>query len=164
MSTSPACLASQPDFVLPVRVYWEDTDGQGVVFYANYIKFFERARTEWLRQLGFGQEQLKRDTGGMFVVGETTARYLRPARLDDLLQVTVKVLQQGRSSLTFEQQVWRGDALLTEGEIRIGWVEPDPASGEFRPRRMPAAVLARLLAAAPAESANATSSTLTASA
>lgn len=154
--------SSPPDFVFPVRVYWEDTDGQGVVFYANYIKFFERARTEWLRKLGFGQNQLKRDTGGMFVVGETTARYLRPAKLDDLLHVTVKVLQQGRSSLTFEQQVWRGDALLTEGEIRIGWVEPDPASGEFRPRRIPVEVLARLQATAPIESANATSSTVTA--
>ncbi len=155
---------SQHDFVFPVRVYWEDTDGQGVVFYANYIKFFERARTEWLRALGFGQEQLKRDTGGMFVVGETTARYLRPAKLDDLLQVTVRVLQQGRSSLTFEQQVWRDDALLTEGEIRIGWVEPDPATGDFRPRRIPAEVLARLQPAAPAsnETETATPSNVTA--
>jgi len=158
MTTSLDSTAPQPDFVLPVRVYWEDTDGQGVVFYANYIKFFERARTEWLRALGFGQEQLKRETGGMFVVGETTARYLRPARLDDLLGVTVRVLQQGRSSLTFEQQVWRGDTLLTEGEIRIGWVEPDPATGDFRPRRIPAAVLARLQPALPAAASESTSS------
>jgi acyl-CoA thioester hydrolase len=159
-------LTSPHDFAFPVRVYWEDTDGQGVVFYANYIKFFERARTEWLRALGFGQEQLKRETGGMFVVGETTARYLRPARLDDLLQVTVRVLQQGRSSITFEQQVWREDVLLTEGEIRIGWVEPDPASGDFRPRRIPAQVLARLQPAVPAANSTetATPSTVTASA
>lgn len=154
-------LSSPHDFVFPVRVYWEDTDGQGVVFYANYIKFFERARTEWLRALGFGQEQLKRETGGMFVVGETTARYLRPAKLDDLLQVTVRVLQQGRSSLTFEQQVWRDEQLLTEGEIRIGWVEPDAVSGDFRPRRIPTEVLARLQLASPD---NATSESATESA
>ncbi|WP_374591330.1 tol-pal system-associated acyl-CoA thioesterase [Aquabacterium sp.] len=158
MTTSFDSTAPRPDFVFPVRVYWEDTDGQGVVFYANYIKFFERARTEWLRVLGFGQMQLKRDAGGLFVVGETTARYLRPAKLDDLLSVTVRVLQQGRSSLTFEQQVWRGDTLLTEGEIRIGWVEPDPLTGDFRPRRIPAVVLARLQTAASAAAPDSSSS------
>jgi acyl-CoA thioester hydrolase len=71
-----------------VRVYWEDTDAGGIVFYANYLKFFERARTEWLRALGVGQQALREQTGGMFVVSETNVRYHRPARLDDQLIVT----------------------------------------------------------------------------
>ena len=70
-------------FRVPIRVYWEDTDAAGIVFYANYLKYFERARTEWLRGLGFGQEALRRD-GVAFVVSETSLRYLRPARLDDM--------------------------------------------------------------------------------
>jgi len=77
-----------PDYVHTLRVYWEDTDAGGVVFYANYLKFFERARTEWLRSLGLGQRELRETTGGMFVVSETSVRYLRPSRLDDELLVT----------------------------------------------------------------------------
>lgn len=76
-------------FEWPIRVYWEDTDAGGIVFYANYLKFFERARTEWLRALGIGQQVLREQTGGMFVVSETTLKYHRPARLDDELVVTV---------------------------------------------------------------------------
>src|SRR5690349_5802137 len=74
-------------FTWPVRVYWEDTDAGGIVFYANYLKFFERARTEWLRSLGIEQRELRASTGGIFVVGETSVRYHRPARLDDELLV-----------------------------------------------------------------------------
>ena len=70
-------------FSWPIRVYWEDTDAGGIVFYANYLKFFERARTEWLRSLGIEQQRLKEASGGMFVVAETTLKYLHPARLDD---------------------------------------------------------------------------------
>ena len=70
-------------FEHPVRVYWEDTDAGGIVFYANYLKFFERARTEWLRALGVSQHALRQDTGGMFVVSETSVKYHRPAQLDD---------------------------------------------------------------------------------
>ena len=79
-----------PAFSVPVRVYWEDTDAGGVVFYANYLKFFERARTEWLRQLGFEQEVLRTAQRMMFVVANTELRYRAPARLDDLLHVTVQ--------------------------------------------------------------------------
>lgn len=125
-----------------LRVYWEDTDAGGVVFYANYLKFLERARTEWLRQLGFGQERLRREQGLMFVVGETRLRYLRPARLDDWLRVTVQPLQIGRASLNIAQQAWRGDTLLTEGEIRIGCVGAE----DFRPARIPEAILQTLSA------------------
>ena len=110
-------------FSWPIRVYWEDTDEGGIVFYANYLKFFERARTEWLRSLGIGQQQLKASTGGMFVVAQTSVRYLRPARLDDELMVTASLQQSGRASMTIEQQVLLKDTLLCEGSIRIGWVD-----------------------------------------
>ncbi len=86
-----------------LRVYWEDTDAGGVVFYANYLKFFERARTEWLRALGFSQERLRTDTGAMFVVADTSVRYASPARLDDLIEVTVEPLEIGRVSMSLQQ-------------------------------------------------------------
>jgi acyl-CoA thioester hydrolase len=127
----------------PLRVYWEDTDAGGVVFYANYLKFFERARTEWLRALGFSQQQMLRHEGVMFVVADTALRYLRAARLDDCIDVTVKVLQAGRASLRIAQQAWRGAELLAEGEIRIGCVMAD-SGGDFRPCRIPAALLDRI--------------------
>ena len=132
-------------FRFALRVYWEDTDAGGVVFYANYLKFFERARTEWLRSLGFGQERMRVETGPMFVVTETSLRYLRPARLDDLLDVTVRVEHAGRAQMTIAQQVWRhGDAtagtpagvLLAQGTIRIGCVN----AGTFKPQRIPISI------------------------
>lgn len=131
--------AAPAAFTWPVRVYWEDTDAGGVVFYANYLKFFERARTEWLRALGIGQQGLRDATGGMFVVGETQVRYLRPARLDDELVVTARLLEKGRASLTIAQQAMRrGDhTLLCEGTIRIGWVHSDT----LRPARIPSDLL-----------------------
>ncbi len=123
-----------------LRVYWEDTDAGGVVFYANYLKFFERARTEWLRHLGVGQQALRESTGAMFVVTETKLRYRAPARLDDLLQVTVELRHRGSATLTIVQQAWRDDTLLAEGEIRIGCVD----DGTFRPRRIPTEVTSTL--------------------
>jgi acyl-CoA thioester hydrolase len=128
-----------------LRVYWEDTDAGGVVFYANYLKFFERARTEWLRTLGFSQQQMLQQDGVMFVVSETALRYVRAARLDDLLDVTVRVADAGRASLRISQLAWRGSELLAEGEIRIGCVSaPDSASAGFRPCRIPAAILEKI--------------------
>ena len=122
-------------------MYWEDTDAGGVVFYANYLKFFERARTEWLRGLGFSQERLRTDTGAMFVVADTSVRYLSPARLDDLIEVTVEPRDVGRASMSVHQQAWRTRAaapvLLAEGQIRIGCVD----AGTFAPRRIPTAIL-----------------------
>ena len=109
-------------FNWPVRVYWEDTDAGGIVFYANYLKFFERARTEWLRSLGIEQQQLKDATGGMFVVAETSIRYLRPARLDDELIVTASVHESGRAAMTIWQQALLKGTPICEGKIRIGWV------------------------------------------
>ena len=129
-------------FRFQLRVYWEDTDAGGVVFYANYLKFFERARTEWLRALGHEQERLRTESGIVFVVTDTSLRYLQPARLDDLLSVTVDIKHAGRAQLTIAQQAWRvpvqtstpqPEALLAEGTIRIGCVD----AGTFRPQRIP---------------------------
>ena len=120
-------------FSLRVRVYWEDTDAGGVVFYANHLKFFERARTEWLRSLGVGQQALRDATGAIFVVSESSVRYRAPARLDDELDVTVALHTLGSASMKIQQQAWRGDTLLAEGQIRIGCVD----AGTFRPRRIP---------------------------
>jgi acyl-CoA thioester hydrolase len=124
-----------------LRVYWEDTDAGGVVFYANYLKFFERARTEWLRCLGYAQESLRTDTGTIFVVSDTSLRYLRPARLDDLLEVTVSPLEIGGASMTLVQEASRARGgereLLCEGRIRIACVH----AGTFKPRRIPNGIL-----------------------
>ncbi|MDT7522157.1 tol-pal system-associated acyl-CoA thioesterase [Rhodoferax sp. TBRC 17198] len=124
-------------FTFPVRVYWEDTDAGGVVFYANYLKFFERARTEWLRAAGVEQQRLRDDTGAMFVVVEVQTRYLAPARLDDLLHVTVRVEEQGAASMVIVQEAFRGDMLLAKGRIRIGCVHAE----SLRPCRIPARVV-----------------------
>ena len=119
-----------------LRVYWEDTDAGGVVFYANYLKFFERARTEWLRGLGVGQQAMRDATGAIFVVASTRVNFHRPARLDDSIDVTVVVHEAGRASMRIGQQAWRGDELLADGEIRIGCVD----SGTFRPTRIPSSI------------------------
>ena len=127
-------------FEHPIRVYWEDTDAGGIVFYANYLKFFERARTEWLRALGIGQHSLRQETGGMFVVSETTVKYHRPAKLDDQLRVTATLAEGGRASLVIAQQAWLDETLLCEGTIRIGWVD----AATMKPARIPSSVLERL--------------------
>jgi acyl-CoA thioester hydrolase len=132
-------------FGFPLRVYWEDTDAGGIVFYANYLKFMERGRTEWLRTLGFHQQLLREQLGGMFVVSETAVKYHRPARLDDALWVTARVQDAGRVSLTMAQQVLlrhaeQPETLLAEGTIRIGWVD----ASTLKPGRIPAAILEKL--------------------
>ena len=129
-------------FHFPVRVYWEDTDAGGIVFYANYLKFFERARTEWLRHLGLQQHRLKQDTGGMFVVIDSQLKYHSPAQLDDLLQVSAVMQDKGRASLVIAQQAWRPEndgssTLLCEGTIRIGWVN----AAKMKPERIPSSLL-----------------------
>lgn len=123
-----------------LRVYWEDTDAGGIVFYANYLKFFERARTEWLRSAGHGQQAMVDATGAMFVVTDSRLRYLRPARLDDELRVTVEPVEIGRARMLVKQQAWCGDVLLCEGEIAIACVD----RGTFRPRRIPNDILDKL--------------------
>jgi acyl-CoA thioester hydrolase len=129
-------------FAWTLRVYWEDTDAGGLVFYANHLKFFERARTEWLRSLGFSQERLRSEQTCMFIVTDTALRYLRPARLDDLLTITVGVRDAGRASMALLQQAWRphigpGAELISECTIRIACVH----TLTLRPRRIPADIL-----------------------
>jgi acyl-CoA thioester hydrolase len=135
-------------FQHPIRIYWEDTDAGGIVFYANYLKFFERARTEWLRALGFGQQLLRDESGGMFVVSETAIKYHSPARLDDTLIVTAELQNGGKASLTIAQRAYLRTAgptpssarLLAEGTIRLGWVD----ATTLKPGRIPAPVLEAL--------------------
>ena len=145
-------------FEFPIRVYWEDTDAGGIVFYANYLKYFERARTEWLRALGIGQWALREQAGGMFVVADATLKYLRPARLDDELIVTASLQTSGRTALVVAQQAWlkplgsplaqtvpaapdqTPSTLLCEGTVRIGWVD----SASMRPARIPNSIVEKL--------------------
>ncbi len=107
------------DFFWPVRVYYEDTDSGGVVYYANYLKFMERARTEWLRAHGFEQTDLMREHGIIFVVRDVHISYRRPAVFDDLLQVTVSVHATGRSWIEFAQTVERVNEILTHANVKI---------------------------------------------
>lgn len=123
-----------------LRVYYEDTDAGGIVYYANYLRFFERARTEWLRALGIDQQRLRELDGTIFVVADARIGYRAPARLDDVLRVTVAVAEAGRASLALAQAAWRGDTLLVDGTVRVGCVD----AGTFRPRRIPNEVLQRI--------------------
>lgn len=133
-------------FEFPVRVYWEDTDAGGIVYHANYLKFFERARTEWLRALGINQNALREQTGGVFVASDLSIKYLRPARLDDELVVTAAAQSTGKASLAIEQKALRklpGSArpeLLCEASVRIGWVN----AATLKPVRIPSHVLEKI--------------------
>ena len=136
---------SERVFHWPVRVYWEDTDAGGIVFYANYLKFFERARTEWLRHLGINQHTLRETTGGMFVVSTSQLNYLRPARLDDMLSVSAELTQVSRASMTITQTAQRideanGSVPLCVGTIGIAWVNAQT----LRPERIPPTVVSVL--------------------
>ena len=124
-------------FALRCRVYFEDTDAGGIVYYVNYLKFMERARTERLRALGFAQSQLAED-GLLFVVHSAEARYLAPARLDDEVIVSAQVVELNRVSLRFRQQVWRASdsVLLSEGYFLVACVRAD----NFKPRAIPEAL------------------------
>ena len=136
---------SERVFHWPVRVYWEDTDAGGIVFYANYLKFFERARTEWLRHLGVNQHALRESTGGMFVVSTSQLNYLRSARLDDMLTVSAELTQISRASMTITQTAQRmdettGPVTLCVGTIGIAWVNAQT----LRPERIPPHVVSVL--------------------
>lgn len=132
-------------FAFTIRVYYEDTDAGGVVYFANYLKFLERARTEWLRTLGFEQDQLARRERLMFVVRSAQLEFLKPARFNDLIEVTAAVAERRGASLTFAQTIRpagavRRDETLCEAEVRIACV--DVASRA--PRRLPVGLIARL--------------------
>jgi acyl-CoA thioester hydrolase len=128
-------------FEWPVRVYYEDTDTAGIVYHANYLKFMERARTEWLRALGFEQDQLARVHGIGFVVTRATLNFRRPARFNDALRTTCLLTRCGRASLELAQDVLSMEGeLLCGGEIKVGCV----TLRGMGPARMPAEILERL--------------------
>jgi len=127
------------EFVWPIRVYYEDTDAGGVVFYANYLRFMERARTEWLRSLGFEQDALMRDPGVLFAVRRTEVDYLTPGRFNDLLKVSSRVVQLRGATLTFEQRIVSDDDAqreLCRGRVTVACLDSD----SMRPTRIPSAI------------------------
>ncbi len=128
------------DYVWPTRVYWEDTDAGGVVYYANYLRFLERARTEWLRAHGFTQSALALDPGVLFSVVEVNIKYLKPARLDDLLLISCAAALDGAASMAFTQSIHRGvenGVLLAQAQVRVACV----SARTFRACRLPPAIL-----------------------
>ena len=134
-------------FCWPARVYWEDTDGGGIVYYANYLRFLERARTEWLRAHGHSQQELVRAAGIIFTVVSLRIDYRAPARLDDELQITCEPQAEGAASLRFLQRIYRGGAaathahnLLVEANVRVACVD----ARTLRPKRLPDFLLAAL--------------------
>jgi acyl-CoA thioester hydrolase len=137
-------------FTWPVRVYYEDTDAGGIVFYANYLKYFERARTEWLRACGIEQGRLAETDGVLFVVKSTALDYEAPARLDDIVTIASHIERLGRASVEFVQEAWRDDVLLATGRIRIGCIE----RALLKPTAIPAPVLAALRRGPLANSSN----------
>jgi acyl-CoA thioester hydrolase len=139
-------------FSWSVRVYWEDTDGGGVVYYANYLKFLERARTEWLRSCGFSQQALAQDPGIIFPVVNVSIRYRRPARLDDELLISCEARSQGATAIRFAQRISRrvpdesdDGQILAEAEVQVACVD----AGTFRPQRLPPFLMNALAAPEP---------------
>lgn len=142
---------SQPEapvFAWPVRVYYEDTDAAGMVYYANYLRFMERARSEWLRALGFNQSTMVATHGLAFVARSAQVDYFKPARLDDALIIASRMAEVKRAQVVFDQQILRGTELLARGRIRIACM--DPATG--RPAAMSADLLELFRAQLPVSS------------
>jgi tol-pal system-associated acyl-CoA thioesterase len=142
-------VSADPEFRWPLRVYIEDTDAGGIVYYVNYLKYMERARTEYLRGLGYAKNDFGGDVGAapriftedfMFVVHSVAVRYRKPARLDDELQATARIVERGAAQLRFEQRILRGAEELCGGEVKVACVDRHT----MKPRRMPQDLLAAL--------------------
>ena len=132
-------------FVWQARVYWEDTDAGGIVYYANYLRFLERARSEWLRARGVSQLALARDPGVVFSVVALEAQYRRPARLDDMLSISCEPHWQGGATLEFAQRIWRDPAdadLLVSASVRVACLD----AATLKPRRLPPVIVRELSA------------------
>jgi acyl-CoA thioester hydrolase len=131
------------EFVWPVRVYYEDTDAGGVVYYANYLKYMERARTEWLRHLGFEQDQLRKEHGTLFAVSQLELVYHHPSYFNELLEVSAKVSRRGKASLVFYQEVRRQQdhRVLCSGHIKIACLD----HRAMRPTPIPKPVLQEIM-------------------
>lgn len=127
------------EFIWNVRVYYEDTDAGGIVYYANYLKFFERARTEWLRAIHVEQHALLQEHDVLFVVKSVGAEYHAPAKLDDELKLTLSIEKLGRASIQFVQQAWCGERLLNTARVKVGCVGSD-----LSPRAVPPAVAEKM--------------------
>ncbi len=130
----------QGNFSIPIRVYYEDTDAGGLVYYANYLKFMERARTEWLRGLGFEQDALSVEEGVIFAVRAVKVDFYKPGRFNDLLQATVNIRRRGGASLTLKQEVQRNSTTLCEAEVKLACLDAQSLS----PRSIPNRVVAQL--------------------
>lgn len=128
----------RPVFSFPIRVYWEDTDAGGVVYHASYLRFLERARTEWLRALGAGQQKLRERDDLVLVIRGMSLEFHKPARLDDELQASVELVERGRASLRFAQQVTRGGEVLVDAQVRAACL----VASSFKPRALPPWLLA----------------------
>jgi acyl-CoA thioester hydrolase len=137
LNDSPFPIPDRRPFVFPARVYWEDTDAGGVVYHAQYLAFMERARTEWLRAHGYGQELLRADHDLVFVVRAMVIDFRQPARLDDALQVSVAVRECKRASLVLVQTVEREGQRLIDAEVRIAAL----GARDFRPKPIPTVLL-----------------------
>ena len=127
-------------FLWPIRIYYEDTDAGGVVYHTNYVKFMERARTEWLRNLGFEQDELRDKDGVIFAVRSVQADYFLPAKFNDELMVSSKVIKFGKASITIEQEVVRKDTVLCKGVIKVATLDDK----SFRPKAMPDSLYEKL--------------------
>ena len=127
-------------FVWPVRVYWEDTDAGGVVYYANYLRFMERARSEWLRAFGFEQDVLRDEAGVVFVVRRVEIDYLSPARFNEQLEVSVRLHEMGRVSISVRQELMRGSDCLARAEVTLACVD----AVRFKPVKIPSPLLQAL--------------------
>jgi acyl-CoA thioester hydrolase len=120
-------------FSIPIRIYYEDTDAGNVVYYANYLKFMERARTEWLRTLGLELDEIARRDGVIFAVRSARVDFIKPARFNDLLQATVELIKRGHASMTFAQRIQRESLTLCEGEVKVACLD----TATLAPRAIP---------------------------
>lgn len=130
------------EFFWPVRVYYEDTDCGGVVYYANYLKFMERARSEWLRSLGFEQDRLLQQEGIVFAVRRVAMDFMHPARFNDALLVNSRIIQRRKVSLTFQQKIFReaDEKLLVRGDVQVACIDME----SFKPVSLPEKILLRI--------------------
>lgn len=127
-------MTSELRFTLPVRVYYEDTDAGGVVYYAKYLHYFERARTEWLRSFGFQQHAMLRETGLAFAVRSAQVDYLRPARLDDELRIVSAIIGLGRAQIMFAQHAERNGEVLVDAKVKVACFDPERGTPAAMPK------------------------------
>jgi len=135
----------QATFTWPIRVYYEDTDAGGVVYHSNYLNFMERARTEWLRSLGFEQPQVKAELGVIIVVHSLSVDFKSPAYFNDMLEIHCKITKIGRGSIEMEQKITREHALLIKAEVKLAFVNADTFKPVGIPANMKAAMLPKLV-------------------